>query len=210
MSKFEWTDEKNKKLRKFHARGWTFLQMATYFGVTRSAIAGKVQRLDLIPPTHLYKLRTPPSPARKIAPAVVAAVAISKPEKAIPPADGLVSGSPVEVGGRRCVPSPLPHPPLTSSPLSAPAPIRSSRLAPPPKGGLRFMEQRDGLCHWPLTQDTSFDGFRVCGAGTKPGASYCDKHQDKSSTGRVTIPRRKPGDPFHKANSIILMSRTIR
>jgi GcrA cell cycle regulator len=65
-----------------------------------------------------------------------------------------------------------------------------SRSAEPPKGGISYMQQRDGLCRWPLTDDVSFYAFRACGCACANDRPYCTEHTKRASAGRpVPAPR---------------------
>jgi hypothetical protein len=59
-----------------------------------------------------------------------------------------------------------------------------------PEGGLSFLQQRDGYCRWPLTAETDFMSFRVCGCLCKMSQPYCDEHTAKASQPKQPRPAR--------------------
>lgn len=76
----EWTDERVARLKELHAAGVTYEAIGREFGVTRSAISGKVRRLGMgVPMVKHFG----PKPKRVQKPGWMR---LKKPEKAPPPA----------------------------------------------------------------------------------------------------------------------------
>jgi hypothetical protein len=79
-----WTEQDIEKLKERHADGWTNRQIADELGKTRSAVSGKVSRLNLPQPLERKLPAAPAKPRRKAKPAKVIAKPLPPPVSAKP------------------------------------------------------------------------------------------------------------------------------
>jgi hypothetical protein len=171
---FRWTDEASDLLRQYHAEGRTFTEIAalinaaTRLGLTtRNACIGRAHRMGLVS-DNLGTQGARKLAARGITVAPKPVVrAKQKPRVKVPP-----------------------HP---FEPKRKPMAEQVAEIVfLAPAGGLTFMQQKDGFCRWPLTAETDFASFRVCGCLCKMTQPYCDEHTARAYQGPRARPPRDP------------------
>jgi GcrA cell cycle regulator len=143
---FDWTDAAVERLKELWAEGHTGLTIGRQFGISRSAVIGKISRLGL---SHKPRPRLPTVPLQ----------AISVPK-------------PVRKGQKRSETRPLKR---NNRPLPPPEPYQAPRPPPdPPIGSFDLLELRHGHCRWPSAGDGP--KWTFCGRPRAGESSYCEAH----------------------------------
>jgi hypothetical protein len=158
-----WTLESETELRRLHARGLSFGTIAKELGATRNSCIGKGRRLGL---------------EARNSPIQIVEVAVS------------VNGRPIFVTEPIVVAKPPRARPKSSADV-VPIHVPLTDTTPPEAlPGVGFMQQRDGLCRFPISEETSFELFRACGCPCNIEKPYCAEHTKRASAGRpVPAPR---------------------
>lgn len=198
-----WTPERDAELKKLFEEGYSFELIAEKMGTVKNACIGRAHRLKLGSRSGIKRILKD----RAEAPRGPSVHSVSR-----RPAITVVSKAP-----RPTTAPERPKPTLASITKSfAPQIARPIMIEEPepvaPEGGIGFMEQRDGLCRWPISKETSFEDFRACGCKTAPGKSYCDHHRQLSRDGNykkqppVVVPDHRKGGNI---NSQFFMRKAI-
>ncbi|WP_316397321.1 GcrA family cell cycle regulator [Bradyrhizobium sp. 33ap4] len=156
----DWTDEKVEILKDRWERKWTQGQIADALNMSRSAVAGKLNRLGLMGRRGKPRAKVQPSDGPK--PVRSAPFRAPKPPK--PAGLGPVSGRTASVV---IVDDLLPSP----EPRWVDCPGKSP--------GVSLLELTAETCRWPIGEVGAPD-FRFCGCTPAAGKPYCGPHALKA------------------------------
>ena len=164
LAELGWTESRVETLRRLYAEGLSSSRIAAELGggVTRNAVIGKVDRLNL--------------PKRGNNP--------TKASSAHAPAAKKLQGK----RGREAVKIVAPKvrveaPVVPATVHRLPKQTGSAlRTIIDNIEGIPFIETTNATCKWPLWgDDTPADERRCCGAGVIEGSSYCQMHADRAA-----------------------------
>ena len=151
---FRWTDDADGQLRKMHAEGLSFGQIAERIGqVSRNAAIGRAHRLGLDPRAKVY---TPPSPEKRKA----RANALARQARA------KRNGTAARIQPTRA--SRLSLIPVDGTPLPLPHETDIPRVS--------ILDLENHHCRWVCGETTSVDAKVYCGCKKVPGLSFCENH----------------------------------
>jgi GcrA cell cycle regulator len=149
---FDWTDERVAELKRLWADGCSQAQISARFGISSSAVAGKIKRLHLVR-GKIVQLKTTERPALPTA----------KP-KSPNRNDGIFPRS------QQTAPQPAPPP------ERLPASIPPS----PDREPITFDALSRDVCRWPLN-DGGAEGWLFCGEPRDPHSHvYCRHHHARA------------------------------
>ena len=172
MTHTKWTPQMIAALREMWLAGDKTAAIARKLGVSKNAIVGKANRLDLVPrPSPIKRDGQPPAPR--------------SPRLTVQPLPAL-----------RPLVQPTCLPVVASLPSNAPtasAPVIVPIAYPPPAAAqLPPSPARMTACCWPLGEPRTKD-FRFCDDPAVPNKPYCPVH---CRAAYVIIPARAPADPL--------------
>jgi GcrA cell cycle regulator len=163
-----WPPEREQRLIELVAIERRVVDIATKLGCTKSAVIGKVHRLQA--KGVLRETRWLWSQNRKEAEARWPKRYYA-PRPRTPPPD---REQPLPEPKLSAVTKPVPVPDVDLA-QRPPNPWTPRTLAAMPMRRLKLMQLRDGCCRWPIGEPKT-RGFCFCGNDAKPGRPYCEPH----------------------------------
>jgi GcrA cell cycle regulator len=154
----EWTPDMVDRLRVLWPEGGSFAQLARELGVTRAAVSGKIQRLNLPPRPDRSRLARPAQRAEPIA----ASRATGRGRPA-----GLVR-KPAGRAGE-----------IAKAREESGIEVTPVKVIVDEGSVIPLTALTDHTCRWPIG-DPRESGFGFCGAPPIDGKRYCQKHQDRA------------------------------
>jgi GcrA cell cycle regulator len=153
--RFDWTDERVNTLKALWGKGFSASEIAREMGCgSRSAIIGKVHRLNLAPRGKQMSVRKPAYTPR---PRKEPRVHIRIPQRSKPDRDGLNAQQRQD--------------------QAAALRERFATETGPASGGVTFADLEPFHCRWPMGDPSDLETFRFCGEPKEGEGPYCTCHR---------------------------------
>jgi len=174
MTKVAWTKEKIAALLRYTREGMSAAEIGRKFGLTRSAVLGK-----------LFRVRA--KEGEDIAPRMITGRPKGEVKPKAAPTAPKITKDKTDKERQRQIYAVLnragkylkstgfnPTPGLSTKPVKVKK-TKWDDVDPKTPGLIRMMDLKNQMCRWPLNNAVNGD-FYFCGGQAKPGKSYCAEH----------------------------------